>query len=159
MNMELRVSEHWLNGFSKAAEATGLTPEQVPILFKIAQQLEARAADPETFDKGAEVVMKMEKVAINPLLLLALGGGGLLGGGLLAGGAALGLGGRKLLESYGRNTENKEFLKRLRQTSELNARNRTQQVMLGALPSMSGGMGGGGYGGGMGGGYGRLYPY
>lgn len=143
MNMELRVSEHWLNGFSKAAEAMGLAPEQVPVLFKIAQQLEARAADPETFDKGAESVMEMEKVAINPLLLLGLGG-------------AAAIGGSKLWDSFGRSMENREFAKRMRQARELYSRNKTHQLSLGSLPGM-GGEQQGGYG--MGG-YGRQgYPY
>jgi|694.fasta_scaffold61167_5 hypothetical protein len=143
MNMELRVSEHWLNGFNKAAEAMGLTPEQVPSLFRLAQRLETRAADPETFDKGAEAVLKMEKVAINikSLLLLGLGGGAALGGSSLMG-------------SFGRSMEDKEFAKRMRQAREIYSRNKTHQLSLASLPGMGGGQQGG-YG--MGG-YGQ-YPY
>jgi len=58
MNVEIRVPEQWLEGFTKTAEAAGVTADQMPHFFKLAQALKVRAINPGVFDQGYDEVMQ-----------------------------------------------------------------------------------------------------
>lgn len=80
MSTTIQASEQWMDGFVKAAEAAGLTPEQIPALFKTAHRLKVRAANPAAFDSGYAEIMEKKGIGLGTIAKM-LAGGGLMAGG------------------------------------------------------------------------------
>ena len=69
------VSEYWLEGFAKAAEQAGISPERVPELLKIASRRQLQKISPDAFQAGFDEVAKQAGAGsvIGGILLGALG--------------------------------------------------------------------------------------
>ena len=108
MSKMIKLSQDWLTGFVKHAEAVGYTQAQAVELLKLAQRLQIQRDHPQSFDNGVAEVTQEKQAGPRLLALLGLLG---LGGAATMGGKRLAEGAVKDVTNYGRMTEMDKYIK------------------------------------------------
>ena len=122
----IQFSEKWLEGFTKLAEAGGITPEQMPELIKLSERLQVLKTHPEAFTDGVATVTGEKQAGMFLPLLLASGIG-------MLGGAA----GKRLFGNIRNNIAESQTLRNMNDYRSRWAQQEQLRQMYNTLPGMA----------------------